>query len=120
MSYLDNIKGKKIIDLQFLTETYYPIKTEKEDKSEPQTVPSIWLDLGDYKITITNPITLENTPGDIYTFLNKIIINVVESDKHVCIVTSDGQKLNIDLSEDAYVGPEAIVLYGPNDLIVVW
>ena len=120
MSYLDKIKGQQIIDIQELSETYYPIQSSKDDKSEPQTVPSIWMDLGEYKITITNPVTLENCAGDIYSFINQTISKVIDTDEQACLITTSGQKLIIDLRSEAYIGPEAMVLYGPNDLIVVY
>ncbi len=119
MSHLEKLIGRKIIEIKLSTESYFPLNSA-DDKIEPQIVNSVWINLGDYKITIVNPISIENGPSDVNSFLNQKIIDVSANDKEACLTTESGQKLIIDLRDESYNGPEAMVLHGPDDLIVVW
>ena len=45
---------------------------------------------------------------------------VQEMDDAVILVFQNSNRIVVDLTDDAYFGPEAMVLQGPDDLIVVW
>ena len=121
MEHLNKIIGKTISDIFIDQGTYYALKLEKlETESLPQIVHEITLVIQDYSLTISNKITLPTSIENINLFLGKTIKSVIESDEEVKIITTDDNWLSIDLRQEAFVGPEAMSLTGPNNLCVVW
>ncbi len=51
---------------------------------------------------------------------NTFLSNVYENNQNITLTFSNGIELSIDMSEEAYQGPEAMTLYRPNQPIVVW
>jgi hypothetical protein len=51
---------------------------------------------------------------------NTKVLKVDSRKVHEKIYFSNGAELVIKLDDNSYIGPEAIVLYGPENLIVVW
>lgn len=50
----------------------------------------------------------------------KTVASTDLSEKFIFINFDDGSSLRVDLSLDAYTGPEAMQLAGPNEEIVIW
>jgi hypothetical protein len=67
------------------------------------------------RLTISET-TLENKQILANTFLSK----VSENDQNITLLFSNGIELSIDMSEEAYQGPEAMTLHRPGQPIVVW
>lgn len=82
-------------------------------------LPEVRLEIEDYTLIITNKFTLAPS-APIDSLINTVIVNVEESESSIRIQVSNGLLLTIDLSDEAYFGPEALVLHGPDNLCIVW
>lgn len=72
---------------------------------------------GPYTLTVYNPLRIDETEK--VTTVSRTVTSVVNTDDAVEIVLADGTHFHVDLRDEAWTGPEALVLDGPNDLIVV-
>ena len=73
-----------------------------------------------YLLRISNPISLDKKTTSIEDFIGKVILKVIDNDELLMIHTEDDFHLTVDLRQEAFVGPEAMSLNGPDNLIVVW
>jgi hypothetical protein len=48
------------------------------------------------------------------------IKKISENENEILLELENGINLNIDLTNQAYSGSEALSLYGPNNLVIVW
>lgn len=76
---------------------------------------SLKLSLG-YSLVISNKFGIHN----LQSIDKEFITNVFESKLHIRLYFSNDEVLEIDMSDYGFIGPEAVCLYGPNNLIVVW
>lgn len=76
----------------------------------------------DYQLSIVNPVHVTGIDGPLeLSSLKGKMVNRVEENEHTALIGfNDGLQLVIDLRDESFVGPEAMVLHGPADLIVVW
>jgi len=51
---------------------------------------------------------------------NVTILSIIVLDQQVQFLLSDKSSIQVDMSDTGYIGPEAMVLYGPNDSIIAW
>lgn len=75
----------------------------------------------DFSLNIYNPYTISGLVN--YSITNLVgnrIDRVIENDESKAFLISGEIEIRIDMKENSYNGPEAISLYGPNNLIVVW
>jgi hypothetical protein len=89
------------------------------DSLNETELPEVRLEMEDYTLIITNKFTLAPS-ASIDSLINTVIVNVEESESCIRIQVSNGLFLTIALSDDAYFGPEALVLHGPDNLCIVW
>ncbi len=123
MSYLKNLTGKKILGVNDGISHSIPIKTESSESSVEDLLETyIQLVLDEYTLTIYN--SCEIIGSKIEDGLTKLeglyILNINETEKAIEFKLDDGIILKVDLSDEAYYGPEAMHLLGPDDLSVVW
>jgi hypothetical protein len=80
------------------------------------------LRLGDDLITIYNPLNLEGFSRDdpSRTSAGLFLTNVEESKDAIVLRFSGGATLAIDLRDESYSGPEAVVLTKHTGEIIVW
>jgi hypothetical protein len=117
MGYLNNLIGKLITDILFTQGTYHALN---EKNKKPQIVDEIVIYFEDYSLSISNHINLDNSTSDVNSLIGKKIKSISESDEEAKLITMDGKWISIDLRSEAFVGPEAMCLNGPNNFIVVW
>ena len=121
MEDLNKLKGKVITDVLVSQGTYYPIMSEKtEEITPPQIIDEVVIVMEDYSLNISNKITVDPKSENINSFISKKIYNILESNEEVKVITTDNCWFSVDLRDEAYFGPEAMVLKGPNNLCVVW
>ena len=124
MSYLQKLINKTVLSVDTGISQTYPIKIEKTgDDNSPSSVVEMYLQLifEDYRLHIYNPGILRGNNDQSFKNLEKLkIISIVESEIEISFIFQDGTELRIDLRPEAYSGPEAMCLYGPNNLVVVW
>lgn len=121
MSYLTPLIGKTIQEVLMGSGNYHTIKSKPTDTvPPPQIVDEIVLKMDDYFLNISNPIMFSDKESDINSFIGKTIVDVSENENECRITTTDGNWFSIDLRGESYVGPEAMCLTGPDNLIIVW
>lgn len=77
----------------------------------------------DWHLVVYNSRELLSSQGDKVLLVNgerKFVTKTKCPEWCAIMEFRDGSSLHINLSPDAYVGPEAMQLTGPNGLIVVW
>lgn len=115
MSYLQKLIGKEIKDVYSGNGEYYTLGT-----GEKQSVAEIILYLEEYSLTIANNFALVPKHSNINELKGSYIQEILENKENIQIITRDKKSIKIDLCDEAFNGPEALVLNGPNNLIVVW
>jgi hypothetical protein len=116
MDHLSKLVGKIITNISKNQEPYYPLS----DKEKIHTNNEVFIEIEDYSISIFNKIVLDADNEDISFFKGKKIKAILQLKDEVRISTTDNRWFSIDLRNEAYVGPEAISLHGPDNLIVIW
>lgn len=73
-----------------------------------------------FRLNIYNPMSIE--PGHLVLedLKNLVVSHVFEDDHSAVIWFGENVQLSIDLSPDAYTGPEAMCLFGPDHYWYVW
>ena len=98
LSLIENLKIIKVIQVQ----DYYQLLFEKNFSMNI---------LNDYMVKEVNSIE---------DLKNLRVTSTENNERLVKINFENNISLTVDLNDNAYHGPEAIVLYGPNNKIVVW
>ena len=52
--------------------------------------------------------------------IGQTVVRLDDFDDHALFTLSDGTAIAVSLKDEDYVGPEAMALHGPNDVIVIW
>lgn len=117
MEYLNKLIGNTITDISSGQGTYYPLN---EPERSPQIVDHLYITIEDYSLTISNKIIFGKNIESMNMFLGKTIKEINEANNEIKITTEDDNWFIVDLREEAYVGPEAMSLHGPENLLVVW
>jgi hypothetical protein len=77
------------------------------------------LRIGDYTLNVLNRFELIGI--DKLDHVKGLRIEaVLEMKDAISLMLQNSIRIVVDLRDEAYFGPEALVLHGPNDLIVVW
>ncbi len=120
MNYLNKLVGKIITDIKFLTGQYFPLSQANDETADAQNVPEIWIQMEDYSLTISNPISLFGQVKGLNELIGRKIINVIDDDEQATFYTDENFHFQVNLRQEFYVGPEAMSLHGPDNLIVAW
>ena len=119
MNHLNKLTGKQIIEIGIYPAPYYAINSP-DSKSEPLTVITLWINFGEYKLNIGNNYELSPEPNNPEALVGQVIQEVIETSDAVKMITTIGVILTIDLRDEAYNGPEAMSLHGPENDIEIW
>ena len=119
--YLNRLVGLVIEDFSSSVINYHPIDSNVSSTSEmgPKDVPGYQLKVGPYALTILNHFKLKGIQ-DLHQSKGLRVLHVVESKDEVIIELQNLIEIVVNLRDEAYYGPEALILEGPGDLIVVW
>ena len=71
-------------------------------------------------LSIFNHYTLKGDSTDFSAIAGSKLVAVDEQPKKITFNFSTRQKIEVDLSDDGFTGPEAMMLVIPNQPIVVW
>lgn len=78
------------------------------------------LQFEDAQLAIDNPIVCHGKES-LHDFIGAQVVGLhEETDVVFELHFEDDTKVSVSLLEEDYEGPEAMGLYGPNDLIVIW
>jgi hypothetical protein len=119
MNHLNKLVGKQIIKLEVYPSTYYPINTS-DSKLEPLTINELWINFGEYQLNIGNNYELNSELNNIEALVGQVIKEVIETNDAVKMVTTLGNILTINLRDEAFNGPEAMSLHGPENYLKIW
>ena len=110
----EGIVGKRISIIRFNKGTYHSIENDTIE-----TVEEVLVEIDNWNICITNPIRLDPNLGSIDDLVGAIIVQINSMDEEFRVSTDKGS-FSVDIRRESFVGPEAMVIYGPENLIVVW
>ena len=117
--YLNKIVGLIINDVYTETETIISLKEKKEEETNETISVYIQLHFNKYTLNIYNKF--EIIPNRKTSDLKGLkVISIEETKEEVNLLLDNGTCIKINLRDEAYMGPEAMCLYGPDNLCVVW
>jgi hypothetical protein len=77
------------------------------------------LSFDEYDLSIFNKFSLLGSE-DVKSLSGKTIVSIDEKENWIDFIFSEYIQLRLDLSDEGYIGPEAMHLRGKNNLDVVW
>lgn len=119
--YLNRLVGEILVSTDISTNTIYPINdSAKESATNALFTLSNVLHFREYDLHINNPITITPYGKELSNLIGQKVIYTVEKPKEASIVFEGGDKIWVNMSDEVYFDPEAMVLNGPNGFWVVW
>jgi hypothetical protein len=116
---LTAMEGKEILGIEAEIMAAVPLGVSTEDEVTIKTPLKITVD--DYILFIYNRWELKAPKFyDVNRLKGGKISEIEYHSDALQIKFSDEARIDIDLSENGYVGPESLVLYGPDSQMVVW
>lgn len=122
MSLLGRLIGQTVLTVSDDVATYIPVDAPVGFPESGQAVLTRVIGFEEYQLSIVNPAHLAGNDGslELSSLKGKVVSRVEENEHTALIGFNDGLQLVIDLRDESFIGPEAMVLHGPDDLIVVW
>lgn len=119
-SYLENLAGLTIRNVQTEIDHTIPIATAKE-KGDDVFSAYIQLYFDGYILNIYNTFEIIPDGGmDLKKLIGLKTISANETKEEAELLLDNGKVIKINLRDEAYTGPEAMFLKGPDELFVVW
>ncbi len=113
------LEGKEILNIEAEVTAAVPLSVSTEDEITIKTPLKITVD--GYNLFVYNRWEFKPTqPKDVKDLKGHQIIGTEYDSDSLQIQLSGDDRIDIDLSENGYVGPESLVLYGPDEQMVVW
>lgn len=117
MSKLKILLNKKIKAVEFNLSSTSGINNIDEDLVELYLL----IDFGDYFLSIFNNFSLaKNKEKNVKQLVGDILLKVEENNDFIDFTFQSGEILKINMTEEGYIGPEAMCLLGKDGLNVVW
>jgi hypothetical protein len=118
MTILNKLVGKKIVNITYSNNITFSLEKKTDALIES---PTTFL-FEDYTLVIDNPFIIKGTDADtsLKILENLTLIDCNERTDRITLTLEGNIELIIDLRRESFKGPEALSLYGPNNLIVVW
>lgn len=122
-TFLNCLVGETVKKTNTEISTFIPLKKNTEDSADELTLVYSQLYFENYTLLIYNNYKIScynNQTIKIDELVNSKVLKSNEEKDFIELIFDNQCKLIIDLSDDAYNGPDAMCLKGPNDLFVVW
>lgn len=119
-TYLTRLIGSIIQKTDTDITTVVAIKMHKDDEESVKMIIGIQLYFEEYILNIYNPAKITFHDTALNNLIGLKVIEVNETKESAELMFDNGCKLIVNMKEEAYEGPEAMALYGPNDFWVVW
>ncbi|MEZ4759719.1 MAG: hypothetical protein R2810_08015 [Flavobacteriales bacterium] len=123
MSKLNGLVGQIVLQVSDDITTYLPINSPTPFPEGGQAVIVRVINFGQYTLNIANPTRLSQAGVALDRYgamIGRPVTGVEETEQFARIDFGPDLRLEIDLRDESFTGPEAMVLYGPDYLIVVW
>jgi hypothetical protein len=115
---LEVLKGKRITSVETGIDLLVGIDS---DEHEPKIEIPLRLFFEQYSLSIYNQWSIiTSSPSSICRLKGAIIIEILIDDEILTLKLDNTDNIRINLNDSAYTGPEAMVLHGPGNSIVVW
>ncbi len=116
---LEILKGREIQDV--ITEISLIIPINRSTDHEILIEIPLKIIIDEYTLFINNKWAfVSSTLKSIENLKGKRIVKIESFSQMLKLSINNLDYIKVDLSDNGYTGPEALALYGPNDLIVVW
>jgi hypothetical protein len=117
MNMLKKLIGCRVIRVSTDVANVVPITGDGKMKIE---IP-VTLVFADYTLNIYNSFVIYGIIGTSLSLLEDLTVQGCEEiNTEIILYLDNSVELIIDMSDKGYNGPEALSLYGPDSLIVVW
>jgi hypothetical protein len=117
MNILSKLIGNKVIAVDTVITTTIPVNSGGEIKIE---IPVALLFV-DYTLNIYNSFVIQGVTGASLSVLENLTVqDFLEANEMIILYFDNSVDLIVDMSDEGYNGPEALSLYGPDSMIVVW
>ena len=122
MSLLERLIGQTVLSVSDDIATYIPLDSSISFPESGQAVITRVIAFEDYQLRIANPVNVSGIDGssELISLVGKVVSRIEDNQRTALIAFNDGLQLEIDLRDESFIGPEVMVLHGPDDLIVVW
>lgn len=118
--YLQQLVGKTVANTELITGTVIARKASRDEPDNIQIELTWQMYLEDYILNIYNAMSIRPDEKEFDDLRGLKVIAVDENKERAELIFDNGTKLQVDLRDEAYTGPEAMCLYGPDNLCVVW
>jgi hypothetical protein len=119
-SYLKQLLGKLVTATDTGTSIIIGINMKEGDPDRERTFAMVQLFIEDYILNIENPTTIYPLGKELDDLEGLKIIAVEETKEEAELIFDNGSRLIVNLRDEAYEGPEAMSLRGPNNFFVSW
>lgn len=111
--YLRLLIGKRVVNVDWSTDL--TISREKDKQTAEHIISSEYVQLfiEEYRLNINNPYSIMPEHIGIADLIGLIVVSTVKRDFDAEIVFDNGCSLIIDMRDEVYTDPEAMVLYCP-------
>ena len=119
-SYLERLIGKIVTKTDINTSTAINLGNSNDEPANVKFEISLQLFLEEYLLDIYNPITVIPSDKELPDFVGLKVVAISDTKEEGELIFDNGYKIVVNMRDEAYYGPEAMCLYGPENLIVVW
>jgi hypothetical protein len=118
IKHLDKIKGLVIKNVQQEISTTIPINDPAEDKILTEIPLALYFD--SYNLFIYNTWGIVGPCKNIYEIIGEKIVDLYMENQDLNLRLTNFLVLKVDLSDNGFIGPESLVLNGPDNFCMVW
>jgi hypothetical protein len=118
LNYLHVLKGMTILDIQQEISTIIPINDPDEDKILTEIPLALYFD--QYDLFIHNNWNFIGDCASLTQLIGEKIVDIFMENQDLILKLNQSLTIKVDMSDNGFNGPEALVLHGPDNLIVVW
>jgi hypothetical protein len=117
---LDYLLNKIITKVNLDTSTTFAINADKNASNFSKMELVVQIHFEDFLLNVYNPIKISPSYAELKDLIGHRVMKTYESKDKAEIIFESNYKLKINMREEAYFGPEAMCLYGPNNFCAVW
>jgi hypothetical protein len=118
IKHLDKIKGLVIKTIQQEISTTIPINDPAEDKILTEIPLALYFD--SYNLFIYTSWSIDGSCENISDIIGEKITDIYMERQALNLRLNDFLIIKVDLSDNGFIGPESLVLNGPDNFCMVW
>ena len=118
LKHLDKIKGLVIKTIRQEISTTVPINDPAEDKILTEIPLALYFD--GYNLFIYNNWSIVGPCENISQMVGEKIFDIFMENQDLILRLNQFLAIKVDLSDNGFIGPESLVLNGPDNFCMVW